>query len=158
MNTGSDFEKLNRNVDDEAYDIRIDRDGQWWHEGRPIKRQALAKLFSTVLRLDEQGDYWLITPAEKGRIKVDDVPFIIINFSYKNNELRLKTNLEHEVLVSGDHPIILKDNIPYVVVRDNLLARINRAVYYDLIELGHKKTGAIYIESAGATFCLGVYS
>ncbi len=65
-------------VDDEAYDIRIARDGTWLYHGSPIGRSALVKLFATVLRRDDAGGYWLITPAERGRIVVDDAPFVAI--------------------------------------------------------------------------------
>jgi hypothetical protein len=63
---------------DEAYDIRIARDGTWFYHGSPIGRIALVKLFSTVLRRDDAGDFWLITPAERGRIRVDDAPFVAV--------------------------------------------------------------------------------
>lgn len=159
MVTDSSFEKLTRskaNPEDENYDIRIDRGGDWWHEGAKIKRKALVKLFSTVLRYDEEAkEYWLITPAEKGRITVEDVPFVIVNYEYENNNLILYSNLEHKVLVSDAHSIERKNNIPYVVIRDNLLARINRAVYYDLIEHAWQEGNEIVISSSDKKWCLG---
>lgn len=156
MNTETQFETLKRDVDDEAYDIHIDRNGQWWHEGGLIKRQALTKLFASVLHLDEAGDYWLVTPAERGRITVEDSPFVIVNYLFNNNRLWVETNLGCKVLVSSNNPILLKQNIPYIVVRDNLLARVNRAVYYDLVELADYKEDRIYIYSDGEAFCIGV--
>ena len=157
--TERSFENLNKLTDadgNEIYDIKIDRNGQWWHEGQPIKRHALAKLFSTVLKYDENKDeYWLITPAERGKISVEDVPFVIVNYTYADHILKLWTNLDHEIDVCEDHPIFLKNNLPYVVVRENLHARINRAVYYDLIELGTIQGHDISIHSHNHNWVLG---
>ena len=63
---------------EEHYDIRILKDGTWLYNGTPIGRKNLVRLFSSVLKIDENGDYWLITPAERGRIDVDDVPFLAV--------------------------------------------------------------------------------
>jgi hypothetical protein len=63
---------------DENYDIRIARDGVWFYHGSPIGRLPLVKLFASVLRRDDRGDFWLITPAERGRIVVDDAPFVAV--------------------------------------------------------------------------------
>ena len=68
---------------DEGYQIRIDRDGTWYYHGSPIRRMELVKLFSTVLRRDETGDYWLVTPAERGRIQVDEVPFTAVGLTIR---------------------------------------------------------------------------
>jgi uncharacterized protein len=129
---------------DEGYQIRIDRDGTWYYHGSPIRRLELVKLFSTVLRRDEAGDYWLVTPAERGRIQVDEVPFTAVGLTFRgegdNQELIFRTNLGVEVTAGPDHPIRVEESDvtgeprPYILVRDNLEARITRSVFYEMVE------------------------
>ena len=129
---------------DEAYDIRIARDGTWFHEGAPIGRKALVKLFASVLRRDAEGDYWLVTPAERGRIAVEDAPFIAVAAdaagSGADQRLTFRTNLDHEVTAGPDHPIrVAHDALsgepsPYILIRDRLAARIARPVFYELVD------------------------
>ena len=115
----------------EKSDFKIDRDGVWYHEGQPIKREALAKLFSDrALKVDEEGLYWLQTPFEKYPVEVEDVPFVIVDYEGGEGSLTFRTNMEETTVKS----IEMRDGIPYVEVRDGLYARINRAVYYNLIE------------------------
>lgn len=133
----------------EYYGIRIRRDGTWEHEGAPIKRHNLAKLFSTVLKIDEKGDYWLETPAERGRIEVEDVPFIAVELDVLSQgareaqQLRLRTNMDDWVTVGPDHPLTFSAGedgqpAPYVMVRDGLRARLSRPVYYELAALAQE--------------------
>jgi hypothetical protein len=129
---------------DEKYDIRIARDGTWFYHGSPIERIALVKLFATVLRRDEAGDFWLITPAERGRIKVDDAPFVAVGLDIQGSgngqNLVFRTNLDHEVVAGPDHPIRVEHDplngepSPYILVKERLEARISRAVFYDMVE------------------------
>lgn len=156
-------------AEDEAYEIRIARDGTWFYHGSPIGRIALAKLFSTVLRRDEAGDYWLITPAERGRITVDDAPFVAVEVTAsgqgRDQTLTFRTNLDHEVTAGPDHPIRVETDpetgepSPYVLVRDNLEARIGRATFYHLVERGEERRGPEGTEfgvwSGGSFFPLG---
>ncbi len=156
-------------AEDEAYDIRIARDGTWYYQGGPIGRIGLVKLFSTVLRRDDAGDYWLITPAERGRITVEDAPFIAVGLDVAGQGpeqvLTFRTNLDHMVEAGPDHPIrvetdpVTEEPSPYILVRDKLEARINRAVFYELVERGefrdrdgHTEVG---IWSKGTFFPLG---
>ena len=139
---------------DEAYDIRIGRDGAWFYHGSPIGRIALVKLFSTVLRRDDTGDFWLITPAERGRIVVDDAPFVAVEVQAEGDgdarSLKFRTNLDDWVTAGPDHPIrVVGDGAeeadlydapaPYILVRDRLEARIGRAVFYELVELAEER-------------------
>ena len=129
---------------EEAYDIRIARDGTWYHEGAPIRRIELAKLFATVLRRDEAGDYWLITPAERGRILVEDAPFVAVEMTARGEGeeqvLAFRTNLDEWAEAGPDHPIRVVHNpetgepAPYVEVRKGLEARIQRSVFYELVD------------------------
>ena len=139
---------------DEAYDMRIARDGTWFYHGSPIGRIALAKLFATVLRRDNAGDYWLVTPAERGRITVEDVPFVAVEVRAEGEghgrKLSFRTNLDEWVTADGDHPIHVVNTpaaggelsdapAPYILVRDRLEARIGRAVFYELVGLAEER-------------------
>jgi hypothetical protein len=157
---------------DENYDIRIARDGTWFHEGRPIARPALVRLFASVLRRDAQGDYWLVTPAERGRITVEDVPFLAVALEVRGDgaeqELVFTTNLGQSVTAGPEHPIRVAidpdtgEPGPYIGIRDNLEARINRPVYYELVDRGVEREvgGEIKfgIWSKGRFFPLGSLS
>lgn len=122
---------------EEDFGIKILKNGTWLHQGRPIKRLPLVKLFATVLKIDENGDYWLQTPVERGRIDVEDKPFVAVDMRIKPAEngetLHFRTNLDEWVAVDGQHPLLF-DDTPYVMVRNGLAARLNRAVYYALME------------------------
>jgi hypothetical protein len=125
---------------DESYPIRIARDGSWWHEGARIDRQGLVRLFAGVLRRDEAGDYWLITPAERSRITVEDAPFVAVEMRVAGTGaaqvLSFRTNLDEWVEVGPEHPLrFAPGGEPYVLVRDRLEAKVVRAVYYDLLGL-----------------------
>lgn len=130
----------------ETYDIRIARDGTWFHDGRPIRRLELAKLFASVLRRDDAGGYWLVTPAEYGRIVVEDAPFVAVEMlvtgESRDRVLAFRTNLDQWVEAGPDHPIRVDTDPargeprPYILVRTGLEARIARAVFYDLVERG----------------------
>ena len=112
-------------------DFRIDRNGQWYHEGAPIKRERLAKLFSDrALKIDEDGKYWLQTPFEKYPVEVEDVPYVVVDYEGSRENLVFRTNMEE----TTDKKIEMRGEIPYVEVRDGLYARINRATYYNMIE------------------------
>lgn len=127
------------------FDIRIARDGTWFHQGSPIGRKPLVKLFSTVLRREEDGEYWLVTPVERGRVIVDDAPFVAVEFSAtgsgKSQSLKLRTNVDTWVELDSDHPLRIAvdsetgEPRPYILVRDRLEALILRSVYYGLAEL-----------------------
>lgn len=129
---------------EEQYDIRIARDGTWYHNGDPIRRLELAKLFATVLRRDDAGDYWLITPAERGRIVVDDVPFVAVEMTVngdgRNRVLSFRTNLDEWVDAGPDHPIRIETHPetgeprPYILIKKGLEARISRPVFYELVD------------------------
>lgn len=143
--TAAPREDFARGPGEEEFGIHIARDGTWFYHGSPIGRKPLVKLFSSVLRRDEAGDYWLVTPAEKGRIEVEDVPFIAVALEVagtgEDQVLTFRTNLDEIVEADADHPVRVSldpetgEPSPYVMVRDRLEARINRPVYYQLVEL-----------------------
>lgn len=130
---------------DGAFPIRIARDGVWFYQGTPIHRKELAKLFSTVLRRESDGRYWLVTPVERGTIEVDDAPFTAVELAVegKGNKtnLRFRSNFDEWVTAGADHPIAVstdpdtREPSPYIRIRDNLDALIVRAVFYELVEM-----------------------
>ncbi len=127
-------------------DIRIDANGNWFHEGDPFTRKDMICLFSSVLHRDDKGDYWIATPAEMGRIEVEDAPFLAVELfiqgSGKDQIISFRTNIDEMVTVDGDNALKMMksankgDLAPYVCLRGNMEAKLSRAVYYDLVSHG----------------------
>lgn len=147
---------------DECYDIVIKHDGSWWHEGAEIKRMPLIKLFSTVLKYDaDKNEYWLITPAEAGRIKVEDVPFLIVDFEYEQGLLKCRNNIGQEIIVGADHPLTLQKDrktdqiLPYVEIRQGIKARFSRSMYYNLVTVASVENGQLVIMSQKQRYNIG---
>ena len=123
--------------------LAIARDGTWFHEGGPIKRQPLVKLFSTVLRREGDGRYFLVTPVEKVPIAVADAPFIAVSLrkegTGKQQKLIFTTNVDDMVTADREHPLRFgggaEGPVPYILVRDGLEAKLTRALYYELAAL-----------------------
>ncbi len=131
-------------IDCGDFDIRIARDGSWFYRGSPILRLPLVKLFASVLRRESDGTYWLVTPAERGRIAVEDVPFIAVALSAEGQgraqKLIFRTNLDEFVTAGPEHPLRVAatetgEPQPYVLVRPGLEARLARPVFNELVEL-----------------------
>lgn len=143
-------------------DITIAADGTWYHEGDPITRPALVRLFSTVLRRDPDG-YCLVTPAEKLGITVEDAPFVAVDLEVQGEgqaqQLLFVTNVDDYVLADSAHPIRLAGSPesprPYLMVRNGLEALISRPVYYRLAELCEEAADGWWLWSAGVRFPLG---
>jgi len=141
-------------------DIRILRDGSWRHEGRPIVRPALVRLFSTVLRKDPDG-YVLVTPVEKLKIEVEDVPFVAVAVERRGDALVFRTNVGDEVEAGPDDPLRVETDPatgeprPYVHVRRGLEARLSRPVFYELVDMAELRGGRLGVTSNGAWFDLG---
>lgn len=144
--------------------MRIDRDGRWFHEGTPIERPAMVRLFSTILRREPDGSHVLVTPVEKLTIDVEDAPFVAVALTSEGNGQARKMAFE---LNTGDFVIAGKDNAiqiarnggmpkPYLHVRGGLQASLARPVYYELAEIalaeGADPPG---IWSDGSFFALG---
>ena len=129
-------------------DMEIRADGTWFYLGTPIGRMPLVQLFSTVLRKDEDGKIYLVTPVEKVGIRVEDAPFVVVemNASGKGASqiITFRTNVGDVVEAGPSHPLHFVDEDatgglkPYVLVRDRLEALINRPVMYELIEHGEE--------------------
>ena len=149
-------------------DIVIRRDGLWFHEGSPIGREALVRLFSTVLRKDPDG-FHLVTPVEKMRIRVEDAPFIAVRVDRVAGDdgrpaLRFVTNVGDTVDAGPDHAIRVETDAltgeprPYLHVRRGLEALIARSVFYELAELADERLvdgePTLGVESGGAWFAI----
>jgi hypothetical protein len=130
-------------------DMRIGSDGLWYYMGTPIGRERLVKLFSSVLRKDEDGQIYLVTPVEKIGIAVDDAPFLIVHMQVQgegeSQMLTFVTKTGDEVTVDDGHPMRFEEEHgteglkPYVLVRGRLEALVNRPIFYDLVNLGVKQ-------------------
>jgi len=126
----------------------IAHDGTWVHEGRPIRRAAMVRLFASVLKLEDDGEYYLVTPVEKVRIQVEDCPFIVTAMdtvgSGESQSIVFTTNTGDSVPVDSDHPIVVEvdeatgEPHPTVHVRSGLNALINRPVFYRLVDLAER--------------------
>jgi hypothetical protein len=154
-------------------DMRIARDGTWLYRGSPINRLSLVKLFASVLRRDPDGSYWLVTPAERGRVTVEDVPFVAVALETpedgmhagdRRRPLIFRTNLDEIVAAGPEHPLRVDTAAdgtpaPYILVRPGIEARLARPVFYELVDLaqdeeiaGERKFG---VWSCGMFFELG---
>ena len=144
----------------------IRRDGTCLYRGSPICRKELVCLFSSVLKREADGSYWLETPAERGRIEVEDVPFLAVELDWhgdgRQQVLSFRTNVDEVVTACPDHPIRVSHNAltceptPYIRVRPGagvhaIEARINRATYYELVALA-------VTEWVGCRRMLGIWS
>jgi hypothetical protein len=149
-------------------DMRITRDGTWHYRRSPIGRLALVKLFASVLRREADGRYWLVTPAERGHIEVEDVPFLAVELTAegegRDQQLIFRTNLDEFVTAGPDNPLRIEtaangEPAPYILVRERLEARLARPVFYQLVELGtEEQVGErtqFGVWSKGAFFSLG---
>ncbi len=152
--------KPNQNCGD--FSMRIAKDGTWFYRGSPIGRKELVCLFASVLKREEDGSYWLETPVERGRIEVDDAPFVAVEMWWRTCAdpfaplgsrsaeprqcLTFRTNLDEMVTADAEHPIRVtidpesREPRPYITVRPGLEARINRAVFYELVALAQPET------------------
>ncbi len=143
--------------------MRIASDGTWYHQGSPIGRQAMVRLFSTILRREPDGSYVLVTPVEKLTIAVDDAPFVAVELKSEGEgpkrRLAFRLNTGDLVMADAEHPLRIVERAdgphPYVNVRKGLDALIARPVYYELANLaldeGHEPPG---LWSEGQFFAL----
>lgn len=132
-------------------DILINAKGEWYHEGGYFQRQDLARMFASILRR-EGDDYYLVTPADKLRIQVEDVPFSVVLMNVSNEGISVITSLGDEVKVGSEHPLEFRqstDLIPYVMIRNNLWAKLNQSTYYELMDLV-EETADGYVIRSGA--------
>ena len=140
-------------------DIVIRKDGSWTHEGGVIGREALVRLFSTILRRDDDGIF-LVTPVEKLKITVEDAPFVAVRVDRAGEALTFTTNVGDEVEAGPENPIRVEEGPggeprPYVHVRRGLDALIARPVFYELVEMAEERDGVLGVSSHGEWFPVG---
>ena len=139
-------------------DIRIARNGDWFHEGSRIERARMVRLFSTILRVDDDATC-LVTPQVRLRIVVEDAPFTAVLMEQQGVKeaqiLTFVTNVGDRVTADAQHPITVRyetadsEPSPYVLVRDRLTALISRTVFYQLAELAEERDGIPGVVSSG---------
>jgi hypothetical protein len=155
-------------IDHGDLDMRIARDGTWFYRGSPITRPRLVKLFASVLRREDDGTYWLVTPVERGRVSVEDAPFVAVELTSegegRNRRLSFRTNLDEIVAAGPDHPLRVDtaangEPAPYILIRPGLEARLNRPVFYQLVDIADAERGdsggPFGVWSGGMFFDLG---
>ena len=140
-------------------DIRIARDGTWFYLGTPIGRAPLVRLFASILKREE-GEHFLVTPVEKVRIRVDDAPFVAVDADMIDGVLHFATNVGDSVAAGQENPLRVDlaadgEPAPYVHVRRDLWARIDRKTFYRLVEMGEVRGDTVGVESGGVFFPLG---
>jgi uncharacterized protein len=147
-------------------DMRIAADGTWYYMGTPIGRPALVRLFSTILKR-EDGKHFLVTPVEKVGIRVDDAPFLAVEMVKQESEkgwsLSFRTNVDDWVTCDRAHPLRFEPSAeggltPYLHVRADLWAKVTRALYYDLVDIGEVRMvdgrEMFGVASSGAFFAM----
>ena len=149
--------------------MEIRADGSWWHEGDPINRERLVKLFSRILRKDEDGSVWLVTPYEKVIVHVADAPFLAVRVERAGEAgpqqtLAFVTNLGDVTLAGPDAPLRVETDpetgepSPYVLVRGQLEAKLARSVFYELANMAEPApdgSDMLGVWSQGVFFPLG---
>ena len=154
--------------------LRIASDGSWWHEGRPIERQSLVRLFAIILRREADGNHYLVTPVEKWQIQVDDAAFLAVRLEVdgegRDQRLDFVTNLGERAEAGPGRPIVVEyragseEPAPYLAMRNGLWARLTRSVFLELAERAEPSLSgpdevdgaAVYgVWSRGAFFVLG---
>ena len=140
-------------------DMRIARDGTWFYMNSPIGRKPLMQLFASVLRHDDDGKYYLVTPVEKCGVRVEDAPFLAVRMSVegglRDQVIGFETNVDDGVTVDEAHPLRFENEEgtgglkPYVLVRASLEALVSRALFYDLVARGTVEEGWFGVWSSG---------
>ena len=143
-------------------DMRIAVDGTWFHQGTPIGRKELVKLFAGVLKREQDGSYWLETPVERGEITVEDAAFIALRADQQGNDWVFETNVDDQVRLDAAHPLRIfvdpktGEPRPYITVRDGLEARLTRQVYYELVHSADEQPdGRWTVHSGGHDWVVG---
>ena len=138
-------------------------DGTWMHEGTRITREPLVRLFASILRKDEDGQTYLVTPGEKIVVKIHDAPFVAIRADRvgegKDQHIIFTTNVGDVITAGPSNPIRVElsgeEPRPYVLVRGRLEARILRAPFYELVEWSERRGGRLGVASRGEWWELG---
>lgn len=140
-------------------ELEIRADGQWWYCGSRIQRERMVRLFSTVLRCDDDGYTYLVTPAERLRIKVVDLPFMAVlvdrHGSSEHPSFVMTTSVGDRVIANAQHPIVVDyahpdaDPAPRIRIRDRLYARLSRHVFLQIANEAQEHEGRLGVFSDG---------
>ncbi|WP_427967988.1 DUF1285 domain-containing protein [Altererythrobacter sp.] len=138
--------------------MRIAADGTWFHEGSPIRREAMVRAFSGLLTRDESGQHWLVTPFEKLTIEVEDAGFIATDVARKDDGLAFRLSTDELVIAGPDHALIARGDAEtpaiYLHVRRGCEARLNRSTYQQLAEIALAESDDWTVESQGERYSL----
>ncbi|ARN76458.1 DUF1285 domain-containing protein [Oceanicoccus sagamiensis] len=146
-------------------DIVIKANGDWVHEGTAIKRKPLVKLFASILRREEDGEYYLLTPVEKWRIQVEQTALTIVDMDIiepgrVDQKIRFTSNVDEQYTLGKKYPLTVsstdsgREPLPVLALDQQLTAKLNRAVFYRLADLAVEKEGGFYVTSDGVEFKL----
>jgi hypothetical protein len=143
-------------------DIRIDREGKWFHEDVKIERDSIVRLFANILRREDDGEYYLVTPGEKWRIKVDLLPLIVTDIAWSSDEtpepvLQATLNTGKCYAINADQPLYLEPAMDYIAairLPHGLAALFSRNAWYNLVDMAQSTAGRSTVTSAGQLFQL----
>ena len=143
-------------------DIRIDREGNWFHESVKIERKSIVRLFASILRREDDGEYYLVTPGEKWRIRVDLLPLMVTDIEWsqadgKESALLATLNTGKTIVVDAGHALYLEDrmeDIAAIHLPHGLAALFSRSAWYRLVEMAEQRPEGVCVTSAGETFPL----
>jgi uncharacterized protein len=141
-------------------EMRITANGTWYHQGSEIRRPAMVRAFSSLLRHDSEGKHWLVTPQQKLSIDVEDAPFVVVELhsegAFEHRRLAFRLNSDDLVMSGPDSAIEFRNGLPYLHVRYGLWAKIARSVYYELAEIALSESPEEpKIWSDGVAFAIG---
>lgn len=138
--------------------MRIAADGMWFHQGDPIKREAMVRAFAGLLTRDDQGHHWLVTPFEKSSIEVEDAAFIAVDVARRDDGLAFRLNTDELVIAGPDNRLRAAGNADtpalYLHVRRGCKARLNRSTYQQLADIALEESNDWTVTSMGETFSL----
>jgi hypothetical protein len=146
---------LPRDVTADGPPFRIDAQGVWWHGDGRIERVELVRLFASILVREDDG-YWLVNPAERCRVQVADVPYLITSCDRVDTGIACHIALIGETIMLGpDHPLTMHGGKPYVMVRAGCAARVATQAYYQLVDMASEQAGRYVIRSNDTEFDIG---
>lgn len=139
-------------------EMRIAADGSWWHQGGRIARDGMVRAFSGLLKRDERGQHWLVSPFEKLAIAVEDAAFIATDVKREDGALVFRLNTDELVIAGPDHPLRAAGDADtpaiYLAVRRGCEARLNRSTWQQLAEIALSEGDGFTVSSMGARFAL----
>ena len=134
--------------------FKILRDGRWLHDGGEIRRPEMVRLFATILRREEDGRHWLVTPVERAVVEVEDAPFLAVQV-IAGETLRFITNIGEKIDLRQPGQFNLRDGRPYLAMRSGLSALLTRGLFIELANMSEERDGKLGLVSSGHFYPLG---